>query len=214
MDQRNSALLLGLIGQYGGKVVKTEGEPCFVLHSGLHTRVKYDFERVFQIQHARNRFAHALIDALCHFPVAVAPSPFLPEKIDVLAGDVSMGAFLAEVQTIPFFGRSRLALAKKKNDNFFFDANLDLRKGDRILLVDDVITTGITLFELTDALCCWYTAYSTPVSIPHIIGSAVLLDRSFTPASQECIPAPFVSLLHDSETKPYPVSECPHCLKR
>lgn len=194
------------IERFGGKIIRNNNESCFISHAGLHMRVKYDFERLFQNALARSLFANEL---KLHIYVPGA---------NVVAGDISMGAFLGEVQHM-FLFHSRLALAKKKDSGFIFDANCDLREDDRILLVDDVLTTGGTLIDMAYALRLWYAKRFSSDCSPHIVGSAVLLDRSSAVFPRPSllipmVPRPLFSLLQDLDSKIYHANECPHCLNR
>lgn len=222
--------LLRGIEENGGKIVRKDGEPCFVLHGGMHTRVKYDFERVFQYLGIRNLLASAFVEFL--FGCATDPPrvlirrplwsqcPALVGARVVYVGDVSVGSFLSTMQDVaPYFVRaSRMALAKKKDGAFIFDANCDLKEDDRILLVDDVLTTGGTFIDMVCALHRWYAKRFSPDCSPRIVGSAVLLDRSSAasphpPLLSPLVPRPLFSLMQDSDSKIYNAPECPYHAK-
>lgn len=228
LNRETISKLLRGIEENGGKIVRKDGEPCFVLHSGMHTRVKYDFERVFQYFGIRNLLASAFVEflfgcmtdpprVLIRRPLWSQYSVLKDSSRVVYVGDVSIGSFLSTMQDVaPYFVRaSRMALAKKKDGAFVFDKNCDFRENDRILLVDDVLTTGKTLVALADALCRWYAEHFS--CAPRIIGSAVLLDRSSAlippPSALDFVPRPLFSLMQDSDSKIYNAPECPYHAK-
>ncbi|MBU6415161.1 hypothetical protein KGQ34_02890 [Patescibacteria group bacterium] len=200
----NRAMLVQLIGEYQIKQVKRDGESCFVLSSGKHTRMKYDFERLFQHISPRRQFAEA-------FAVMFARSS-LSRFITVLVGPESTGLFLEElIQYHQPFQTKSVALAEKDGKGgFLLMASFVPRLSDRYLIVDDVLTTGRTLCGIRRALregVGFKTGHD-----PDIVGGAVIVNRMPEHgALVPYVPEPLVSLLYDNEYPVYASNECPFC---
>jgi hypothetical protein len=202
MNKEKADFLFSLINQYGGKFVKADGEPCFVLSSGRHTRVKYNFKRVFQNAVPRAHFAEAFAEkfersSLLHF-------------VSVLVGPESTGPFLAELQHYPAFRKMRIALAKKEAPGeFLFDAKLQLDVSDDCLIIDDVATTGRTLCGLGKAVRnrSYESSESSSRRYPSFAGSAVIMSR-LPEGVPYWIPEPYIPLLYDRENSIYAPDQC------
>jgi orotate phosphoribosyltransferase len=88
--------------------------------------------------------------------------------------------------------------AEKEGDHRAFRRNFDMRPGERILIVDDVLTTGGSVFEVIEAV----------KNIGGIlIGIGVLVDRS---QQQIDFGVPLFSCVK-SPTTAYKPEECPLC---
>ncbi len=200
----DSVSLFQLFEYYRIKQVRSEGDECFILHSGNHTRVKYDISRLFQCVFPRTRFAEAFEMMLAESSFARCPT--------VLIGPESMGPFLAELQHHRIFKQTRIALAKKDvSGAFVLEDSLDLRLQDHCLIVDDVLTTGKTVCGLRDAVV--NRKYDGQAHRhPAIVGSAVILNR--TPEHfvlPHRVPEPCISLLYNREHPVYAPEECLFC---
>ncbi|MDO8600200.1 MAG: hypothetical protein Q7R73_01095 [bacterium] len=198
--------LMQMLKECGAIMLRKEGEPCIELSSGLHTRAKYDFSRAFQYKEIRERLAREFVGMLGDEMDASA--------IDVIAGPESMGPFLAEMQNFSYFALSscRLALAKKdKRGTFFFEKNCDLRFDDRVLFVDDVLTTGRTQRNIALALDGWHGR----IDPPQVYGAVVLartIPEHFHKNGEIFVPD--VSLLSDTTNLVYPSLHCGYCMRQ
>ena len=203
----NRIMLRQMFDEYHGKQVKQDGEECFILSSGLHTRMKYDCGRLFQYASPRAQFAEAF--ALMFKGSSIA------RHITILVGPESMGPFLGELQHYYMFKDIRMALAKKDGKGgFVLEDSLDVRFDDCCLLVDDVLTTGKTLCGLRNAVA--HRKYKGTVrGHPDIAGSAVIVDR--TPKNNllwHSVPDPIISLLYDRESPAHAPDSCPFCFPK
>ncbi len=81
-----------------------------------------------------------------------------------------------------------------------FRRDFTLKEGDRVLIVEDVVTTGSSLLEVIEAV---------EEQKGHIVGIVALVDRSGGKAS---FPYPFFPLLR-MEMPVYSPEECPLCQK-
>jgi orotate phosphoribosyltransferase len=75
-----------------------------------------------------------------------------------------------------------------------------LRPGERVLVVDDVMTTGLSVRETLEAI---------KPSQPEILGIEVLIDRSEAEAGKQFNP-PLRALFH-ATARSYEPADCPLC---
>jgi orotate phosphoribosyltransferase len=127
-------------------------------------------------------------------------SRFANERIDIVAGPTTGGIILAfEVARQLGVG---CAFAERKLDGSSereFKRGTTFAQGQRILLVDDILTTGGSIRETLNALGNY------PVEV---VGIGVLVDRSGGATEFEGIPLHALATL---EIETWGASECPLC---
>ena len=173
-----------------GKVLdmfKTVGaikEGHFLLASGLHSPVYWEKFRILQHPH--------LTEKLCR----IIAQHFKKQKIDVVAGPTTGGIILA-FETARQLG-VRDIFAEKEREVRVFRRGFEIEPGERVLVVDDILTTGNSVRETISAV-------DKLGGI--VIGIGVLVDRS-----EEILAfnLPFFSCLR-APTTVYPPQECPLC---
>ncbi len=159
-------------------------EGHFLLTSGLHS--PYYVEKFKLLQYPR--YVEQLAQAIAEH--------FRGEKVDVVVGPAVGGIVLAyEVARV--FG-VRMAFTEREEGRMRFRRDFTLGEGDRVLIVEDVVTTGASLSEVIEAV---------QEKGAHIVGIGVLVDRSSGRAS---FPYPFFPLLQ-MEIPVYTPDECPLC---
>jgi len=169
------------------KIFKTVGaikEGHFLLASGLHSPVYWEKFRILQHPHHTDR--------LC----CLIAQHFKGQKIDVVAGPTIGGVILA-FETARQLG-VRGIFAEREGEARVFRRDFEIAPGERILIVDDVLTTGNSLRGTISAV-------DKLGGI--VIGIGVLVDRA-----EENIDfnLPFFSCLR-APTTVYSPEECPLC---
>lgn len=159
-------------------------EGHFLLASGLHSPVYWEKFRILQYPHYTEK--------LC----SLIARHFKDQKIDVVAGPTTGGIILA-FETARQLG-VRSIFAEKEGETRLFRRDFELTPDERVLIVDDVLTTGGSIRETMSAVDKLDSA---------IIGVAVLVNRS-----QEKVDfgVPLFSCLR-APTTVYPPQECPLC---
>lgn len=156
----------------------------FLLTSGRHSPVYWEKFRVLQYPH------HVV--KLC----AMIADRFRPERAQVVAGPTTGGILLAfEV------GRQldiRAAYAEKENGGRAIRRGQGIRAGERVLVVDDVLTTGSSVQAVITAVL---------QAQGEIIGVGVLVDRA-----EESLDFgyPLYACLRSSAIS-YTPEDCPQC---
>jgi orotate phosphoribosyltransferase len=159
-------------------------EGHFLLASGLHSPVYWEKFRILQYPHYTEK--------LC----SLIAQHFKDQKIDVVAGPTTGGIILA-FETARQLG-VRSIFAEKEGETRVFRRDFELRPGERVLIVDDVLTTGGSIRETISAVGKLGSA---------IIGIAVLVNRS---REEVDCGVPLFSCLR-APTMVYPSQECPLC---
>jgi orotate phosphoribosyltransferase len=168
-------------------IFKTAGavkEGHFLLASGLHSPVYWEKFRILQYPH--------LTEKLCR----LIARHFERQTIDVVAGPTTGGIILA-FETARQLG-TRGIFAEKEGGVRVFRRDFEITPGERVLIVDDILTTGSSLRETIEAV-------GKLEGI--VVGIGVLVDRSdekleFDPPLFSCLRAP---------TTVYSPQECPLC---
>ena len=169
------------------EIFKTAGavkEGHFLLASGLHSPVYWEKFHILQYPH--------LTEKLC----GLIARQFRQKRIDVVAGPTTGGIILA-FETARQLG-TRGIFAEKEGGVRVFRRDFEIAPGERVLIVDDILTTGSSLRETIDAV-------GKLGGI--VIGVAVLVDRSdkdleFDPPLFSCVRTP---------TTVYSPENCPLC---
>lgn len=159
-------------------------EGHFLLASGLHSPVYWEKFRILQYPHYTEKLCRLIAQ---HFE---------DQKIDVVAGPTTGGIILA-FETARQLG-VRSIFAEKEGETRVFRRDFDLTPGERILIVDDILTTGGSIRETMSAA-------SKLGGV--ILGIGVLVDRS---TEKVDFGVPLFSCLR-APTTVYPPQECPLC---
>jgi orotate phosphoribosyltransferase len=168
-------------------IFKTAGaikEGHFLLASGLHSPVYWEKFRILQYP--------ALTKKLCR----LIAQHFKGQKLDVVAGPTTGGIILA-FETARQLG-VRSIFAEKEGEIRVFRRDFEIRHGEHVLIVDDILTTGSSLKETISAVARLGGI---------VIGIGVLVDRSERSLEFDL---PFFSC-HRAPTVVYSSQECPLC---
>lgn len=167
--------------------VKTQAvmEGHFLLTSGLHSPMYV--EKFNVLQHPE------YTEILCK-ELAVR---FKDEKIDTVVGPMTGGILLAH-ETGKALG-TRAIFTERENGHMTFRRGFHLEKGERVLIVEDIVTTGGSVKEVIDVV---KEAGGIPVAV------GMLVDRSGGKVSFDDVP--HKALLHLS-VETYDPAQCPLC---
>ncbi|MBC7218396.1 MAG: orotate phosphoribosyltransferase, partial [Candidatus Caldatribacterium sp.] len=130
-------------------------EGHFLLTSGLHSPYYVEKFKLLQYPQYVEQLAQAIAEN------------FKEEKVDVVVGPAVGGIVLAyEVARV--FG-VRMAFTEREEGKMRFRRDFALSEKDRVLIVEDVVTTGASLLEVIEAV----REKGAP-----IVGVGALVDRS------------------------------------
>jgi orotate phosphoribosyltransferase len=163
-------------------------EGHFILASGRHSPLY--LEKFQVLQHP------AETERLC----AALASWAQPLAVDTVAGPTTGGIILAHEVARQLGVRAIYAERRQNGAGREFRRGFSLRPGERVVVVDDIMTTGGSVHETVDAV---RTAGG------HVAGAAVLVDRSGGAADVD-VP---VEALWRLDIPSYVSSECPLCAK-
>ncbi|MDD4874207.1 MAG: orotate phosphoribosyltransferase [Dehalococcoidales bacterium] len=159
-------------------------EGHFLLTSGLHSPVYWEKFRV--LQHP------CYTEQLCQ----LISRNFSRSNIEIVAGPTTGGIILAHE-----VGRQldvRSLFAEKEGEKRVFKRGFGVKRGERVLVVDDILTTGKSVREVLDLV-------NEQGGI--VAGVGVLVDRS---EQEHNFDAPLFSCLR-SVTITYNPQDCPLC---
>ena len=159
-------------------------EGHFLLTSGLHSPVYWEKFRVLQYPHYTERLCRLIAE---HFK---------KQNIEIVAGPTTGGIILAFEVARQLGAKS--IFAEREGDKRVFRRSLSLNRGERVLVVDDVLTTGGSVNEVIEAV---------KQLGGNVIGIGVLVDRTqqnikFNSPLFSCLRAPATT---------YNPAECPLC---
>ncbi|OGN93580.1 MAG: orotate phosphoribosyltransferase [Chloroflexi bacterium RBG_13_50_10] len=159
-------------------------EGHFLLTSGLHSPVYWEKFRVLQYPHFTERLCRLIAE---HFK---------KDKIQVVAGPTTGGIILA-FEVARQLGVKGI-FAEKEGAIRVFRRGFTINPGERVLIVDDILTTGSSITEVIEAVKKLKGV---------IVGIGVLVDRS---EQKTDFGVPLFNCLR-SATVTYPPAECPLC---
>jgi orotate phosphoribosyltransferase len=159
-------------------------EGHFLLTSGLHSPVYWEKFRVLQYPHYTEKLCRLIAE---HFK---------KDNVQVVAGPTTGGIILA-FEVAKQLGAKGI-FAEKEGETRVFRRGFTINPGDRVLIVDDILTTGSSITEVMKAV---KKLGGT------IVGIGVLVDRN---EQKREFGVPLFSCLQ-SATIAYPPTECPLC---
>ena len=161
-------------------------EGHFLLTSGLHSPVYWEKFRVLQYPDSTVK--------LCR----MIAQHYKNQNIQVVAGPTTGGVILA-FEIAKELG-IRSAFAEKDGTTRVFRRGFTIEKGERVLIVDDIFTTGGSVVEVINAV---------KKLEGNVVGIGVMVDRS---NHEVDLGSPLFSCLK-SAAQTYKPEECPICAK-
>ena len=160
-------------------------EGHFLLTSGLHSPLYV--EKFNVLQHPK------YTEKLCKALAAM----FMDAHIQTVVGPMTGGILLAH-ETGKALG-TRAIFTERENGHMTFKRGFKLVKGERVLIVEDIVTTGGSVKEVIDVV-------KANGGIPVAVG--MLVDRSG--GKVDFGEVPYKALLH-LDVQTYPPDSCPLC---
>lgn len=159
----------------------------FVLTSGLHS--PHYVEKFNVLQHPK--YTEQLCKAMAE--------KFKDSQIETVVGPMTGGILLAH-ETGKALG-TRAIFTERVNGKMTFRRGFALHKGERCLIVEDIVTTGGSIREVIDVV---KAAGGIPVAV------SMLVDRSGGKATFEDVPS---TALLNMDVETYEPATCPLCRK-
>lgn len=160
-------------------------EGHFLLTSGLHSPIYWEKFRVMQFP--------VYTRQLC----SIISEKYKKEKVDVVAGPTTGGIILS-YEVASQLGVRGIFAEKEGSDRRFFKRGFCIKYGERVLIVDDILTTGKSIREVLSLV---------KEQGGESIGIGVLVDRS---EKKQDFGVPIFSCLR-SITPAYEPKDCPLC---
>lgn len=162
-------------------------EGHFLLTSGLHSPYYVEKFRLLQFPEYVEMLAREMA------------AKFRGEKIDLVVGPAVGGIILA--YEVARQCGARMAFTERDEGKMVFRRGFALGEGENVLIVEDVITTGVSVQEVVEAV---------EEKGARIVGITALVDRS---GGKAVFPYPFHPLLQ-LEIEAYTPEECPLCQEK
>jgi orotate phosphoribosyltransferase len=159
-------------------------EGHFLLTSGLHSPVYWEKFRVLQYPRYTEKLCRLIAE---HFK---------KDEVQIVAGPTTGGIILA-FEVAKQLGIKGI-FAEEEGETRVFRRGFSINPGNRVLIVDDILTTGSSITEVMDAV---------KKLMGIIVGIGVLVDRA---EQRKEFGVPLFSCLR-SATVTYPPAECPLC---
>jgi len=163
----------------------------FLLSSGRHSDEYWEKFRLLEWPSVTERLCRAIATL------------YKEQKIEAVVGPTTGGALLAQEVARQLGTRCLLAEPVLNSQGRELRRGFTLHPAERILIVDDVLTTGLSLRETLSAVEPY---------CPEVVGIEVLIDRSDGSASEQ-FGVPCHALLTVS-ARTYEPTECPLCASR
>jgi len=160
-------------------------EGHFLLTSGLHSPIYWEKFRVLQFPKYTRQLCRLISD---HFK---------KEKVDVVAGPTT-GGIITAYELAGQLGVRGIFSEKEGADHRVFKRGFGIKPGERVLIVDDILTTGKSIREVLSLV---------NEQGSEAIGIGVLVDRS---EKKHDFGVPLFSCLR-SITPTYKPQDCPLC---
>ena len=160
-------------------------EGHFLLTSGLHSPVYWEKFKVLQFPNYTEQLCGMIADH------------FREQKIQLVAGPTTGGIILA-FEVARQLGVRGIFAEKEGSGERAFKRGFTVNPGERVLIVDDILTTGSSIREVMTAV---------KRLGGEIVGIGVLVDRS---EQKMDFGVPLFSC-HRSVTKTYSPEDCPLC---
>lgn len=162
-------------------------EGHFLMTTGRHTAQFMLCSQVMQYPPEMQKLCEAIA------------APFRDERIDVVVGP-AMGGVLLAYEVARALGVRSIYTEKMEDGTMGLRRGFRLQPGERVLVVEDAVSTGSSVFKCLDAL--------RPHQ-PEIVGVGVLVDRS---GGTVDFGVPFRPVLRTTVEHWQP-AECPLCAK-
>lgn len=159
-------------------------EGHFLLSSGLHSPVYWEKFRVLQYPHYTERLCRMIVEY------------FNGRGVQVVAGPTT-GGIIVSFEVARQLG-VRSIFAEKEGARRVFRRGFAIENGEKVLVVDDVLTTGNSIFEVMEAVA---------ELGGEVVGIAVLVNRA---EQDKQFGVPLFSCLR-VVTPTYKPAECPLC---
>lgn len=157
----------------------------FLLTSGRHSPEYWEKARVLQYPEFTEHLCKMIADH------------FRDYKIDVVAGPTTPGIIIS-YETARQLGVRSIFAERSESGGRVFRRGFSIEPGERVLVVDDIMTTGGSVRDVIDAV-------RKPGG--NVVGVGVLVLRS---AEEPDFGAPFYAC-HRTEVVTYSPEECPQC---
>jgi len=160
-------------------------EGHFQLTSGLHSPIYWEKFRILEYPEYTS--------SLCQ----MIASNFSNDDVELVIGPTTGGIIISH-EVARYLGTKGIFAEKIPDGSRTLKRGFTIKPGQRVLLVDDVLTTGKSIIEVVDVI---------KRASGNLIGIGVLVDRSQKPLD---VNVPLYSCIR-SETVTYKPEECPLC---
>jgi orotate phosphoribosyltransferase len=160
----------------------------FLLTSGKHSSIYLEKFAVLQDPKAT--------EALCK----QIAGHFKPKKVDVVVG-AAIGGIILAFETAKHLG-VRGIFMEREDGKLKFRRGFDIKDGERVLIVEDIVTTGGSVREIIDELKANYKC--------EIVGTGLLINRS---GEEINFGAGETYALARVDVNAYDEKDCPECKK-